>query len=94
VCDQVADVPDFAPFTCYFAITSDGLPGYFQRDEYGNPINCTVYPKNNVIPGYDKCDKKDPTFVQNMQTKALELTNKLQQMRLDKWGSLYPPGQQ
>jgi len=48
----------------------------------------------NSVPGLTKCNKKDPSFVQNMQAKAQELSKKLEQKRLAKWGSLTPPGRQ
>lgn len=49
---------------------------------------------SNETPGSVKCAKKDPALVQAMQAKARELNAKLDQMRLDKWGTLNPPGQQ
>jgi hypothetical protein len=48
----------------------------------------------NSIPGSNKCNKKNLAFVPKMQAKAATLTNKLKQKRMNKWGSLQPPGRQ
>jgi hypothetical protein len=65
--------------------------GGTRPDPAGDPLKV---PKINDVPGYNKCLDKPEGFITGMQEKAASFSEKIKQHRLEKWGSLKPPGQQ